>query len=111
MPITEAMSMGKPVLVTNWSGVTAFVDESVGYPISYTLADVGDTDTFWFRNSRWAYPNVAHVRERMREVVANPEAAAAKGKRGRERMIAQYSPDVVTRLLLDEFDRISDIIR
>jgi glycosyltransferase involved in cell wall biosynthesis len=40
MPITEAMAMGKPVAVTNWSGVTAFVDESVGYMVDYTLQDV-----------------------------------------------------------------------
>ena len=40
MPITEAMSMGLPVIVTNWSGTTAFVDESVGYMINYTLAPV-----------------------------------------------------------------------
>lgn len=40
MPITEAMSMGIPVVVTNWSGVTAFVDESVGYMVDYNLAKV-----------------------------------------------------------------------
>jgi glycosyltransferase involved in cell wall biosynthesis len=41
MPVAEAMAMGKPVVVTNWSGVTAFVDESVGYMVDYTLQDVG----------------------------------------------------------------------
>ena len=40
MPITEAMSMGLPVVVTNWSGVTAFVDESVGYMVDYSLSKV-----------------------------------------------------------------------
>ena len=41
MPITEAMSMGLPVIVTNWSGITAFVDESVGYMLDYKLSKVG----------------------------------------------------------------------
>ncbi len=40
MPISEAMSMGIPVVVTNWSGVTAFVDESVGYMVEYSLVPV-----------------------------------------------------------------------
>jgi glycosyltransferase involved in cell wall biosynthesis len=40
MPITEAMSMGIPVVVTNWSGVTSFVDESVGYLVDYSLVPV-----------------------------------------------------------------------
>ena len=32
-PHVEAMSMSLPVIATNWSGVTAFLDDSVGYPL------------------------------------------------------------------------------
>jgi hypothetical protein len=28
------MSMGLPVISTNWSGITAYLDEEVGYPIA-----------------------------------------------------------------------------
>ncbi len=41
MPISEAMAMGLPVVVTNWSGVTAFVDETTGYMVDYDLTEVG----------------------------------------------------------------------
>jgi hypothetical protein len=34
------MSMGLPVITTNWSGPTAFVDESVGYLLEYDLVQV-----------------------------------------------------------------------
>jgi glycosyltransferase involved in cell wall biosynthesis len=37
LPLAEAMSMGLPVITTNWSGPTAFVDESVGYLLEYDL--------------------------------------------------------------------------
>ena len=33
--------MGKPAIVTNWSGMADFVDEAVGYPVNYTLIKVG----------------------------------------------------------------------
>ena len=33
-PHVEAMSMGLPLLATNWSGITAYLDHSVGYPIA-----------------------------------------------------------------------------
>jgi glycosyltransferase involved in cell wall biosynthesis len=33
-PHVEAMAMGLPLISTNWSGITAYLDESVGYPIS-----------------------------------------------------------------------------
>lgn len=41
MPVTEAMSMGLPAIVTNWSGMADIVNEDVGYLVNYTLSDVG----------------------------------------------------------------------
>ena len=32
-PQMEAMSMGLPVISTNWSGLTAFLNDKTGYPI------------------------------------------------------------------------------
>ncbi|KAL6761224.1 hypothetical protein V8C86DRAFT_3088762 [Haematococcus lacustris] len=87
MPITEAMSMGLPVVVTNWSGVTAFVDESVGYMVDYTLE------------------------ERMREVMSDRRTAAAKGKRARQRMVKLYSPEAVGRLIAAEHERLTQLLR
>ncbi len=40
MPITEAMSMGIPAIVTGWSGTADFVDDSVGYKLNYSLSKV-----------------------------------------------------------------------
>lgn len=33
LPLAEAMAMSLPVVATNWSGPTAFLDSSVGYPL------------------------------------------------------------------------------
>lgn len=40
LPVVEAMSMALPVLVTNYSGPTAYLDETVGYPLRWQLAQV-----------------------------------------------------------------------
>ena len=43
-PHVEAMSMELPVIATNWSGPTAFLDERVGYPLRFQgLEEVSDT--------------------------------------------------------------------
>jgi hypothetical protein len=63
MPSAEAMAMGVPAIVTNWSGAADFVDEEVGYPIRYTLRDVPDSNPWWFHGARWAYADVTHLRE------------------------------------------------
>ena len=47
MPITEAMSMGIPAIVTGWSGTADFVTDRVGYTLNYTLAEVGGLASFY----------------------------------------------------------------
>ncbi|KAJ9522340.1 hypothetical protein QJQ45_008185 [Haematococcus lacustris] len=111
MPITEAMSMGLPVVVTNWSGVTAFVDESVGYMVNYTLQTVPDDQPWWFQGAKWAVASSSHLRQRMREVMSDRRTAAAKGKRARQRMVKLYSPEAVGRLIAAEHDRLTQLLR
>lgn len=41
LPVVEAMAMELPVIVTNWSGPTAYLDDTVGYPLAIEgLAEV-----------------------------------------------------------------------
>eukprot|EP00798_Chlamydomonas_sp_ICE-L_P001503 gene1503-32881_t len=96
MPVSEAMSMGLPVIVTNWSGTAAFVDNSVGYLINYALSQVPDDQPEWLRAGRWADADV------MRYVFNNPGDAAEKGKLARRRMVDHYSPAATGRILAQE---------
>jgi hypothetical protein len=43
---TQAMSMGLPVISTNWSGIQAYLDESVGYPIEVSAAHLPHSYVF-----------------------------------------------------------------
>eukprot|EP00955_Chlamydomonas_euryale_P032268 338390-Chlamydomonas_euryale.AAC.1 len=105
MPITEAMAMGIPAIVTNWSGVADFVDESVGYPVRYSLGDVPDDQPWWFRGTRWADVDVDHLRERMRHVYEHPEEAAERGRAARRLMDEVYSPAAVGAAVAAEVER------
>ena len=40
MPVTEAMAMGVPAIVTGWSGTADVVTPDVGWLVNYTLAPV-----------------------------------------------------------------------
>jgi glycosyltransferase involved in cell wall biosynthesis len=105
------MSMGLPVISTNWSGITAYLDDSVGYPISIEgLVDVEDQAVWWFKGLKWAQPSVAHLRLLMRRVVENRGEAAAKGRAARQRMVDQFSPEVLARQLHKEFRRIEGLV-
>jgi hypothetical protein len=75
----EAMSMAKPVITTNWSGPTAYINEAVAYPLAvdhlaaadadmnFTVTDPKEINPY-FKGQFWAQPNVAHLRQLMRQV-------------------------------------------
>ncbi len=90
--------MGLPVLATNWSGPTAFLDDSVGYPVAVeALVEAGPGEGP-FAGRRWAQPSVAHLRQLMRRVAAERHGeAAARGRAARRRMVERYAPEVVAR--------------
>lgn len=79
--LLEAMACGRPVITSNYSGLTAFFDPTVGYPVEYTLVPVSN-DVY---TGRWADPCDAGLVARMREVYANPADARRVGKRAGSR--------------------------
>ncbi|GAB4819334.1 hypothetical protein N2152v2_006380 [Parachlorella kessleri] len=107
-PHVEAMSMGLPVLATNWSGPTAFLDESVGYPIAIEGLVVAGPNEGAFAGRRWAQPSVSHLRRLMRSVVERPEEARKRGAAARRRMVERYSPEVVARVVAARLGEINE---
>ncbi|GFH15740.1 glycosyl transferase, family 1, partial [Haematococcus lacustris] len=96
----EAMAMGLPVIATNASGVTAYLDAQVGYPVPFTLVPVPE-------GSRWAEPDVTSLQVLMGTVVDNPAEAQRRGQAARQRMLHRYSPAVVAGQLWAQFQRIN----
>ncbi|GAB4820035.1 hypothetical protein N2152v2_007081 [Parachlorella kessleri] len=89
LPIVEAMSMGMPVIATNWSAPVDYLDDNVAFP----LATQGMEED----GSHLCQPSVQHLRQLMRQVVEHPQEAARRGRAARERMLSRYSPAVVGR--------------
>lgn len=71
--------MSGAVIATNWSGPTAFLDESVGYPLRIDgLTAV--TAAGAFQGHKWAEPSVQHLQELMKLVVQDPTEAQWRGR-------------------------------
>eukprot|EP00232_Nephroselmis_pyriformis_P011183 CAMPEP_0182875768 /NCGR_PEP_ID=MMETSP0034_2-20130328/13741_1 /TAXON_ID=156128 /ORGANISM="Nephroselmis pyriformis, Strain CCMP717" /LENGTH=292 /DNA_ID=CAMNT_0025008523 /DNA_START=148 /DNA_END=1023 /DNA_ORIENTATION=- len=99
-PNVEAMSMGVPVIATNWSGPTAYLTEENGYPLRVEGLDT--IQEGFMEGHQWARPSAAHLRELMRLAFSDPAGAAARGKLARRDMVAKYSPDAVGRVVVRE---------
>lgn len=111
MPATEAMSMGLPVIVTNWSGTADIVDESVGSLLPFKLTKVPESEPWWFYDAEWADADVTALRKAMRHYYDHSDESARKGRTARQRMIDFYSPAAVSRALVRELERIKSKLR
>ena len=98
--------MGLPVIATNWSGPTAYLDETVGYPLRYTLAPVPAELNLPGHN--WAEPDVAHLRMLMRQVLSRPDKARARGAAARERMLKRFSPAVLAEDIVRQLESLPE---
>ncbi|KAI3437848.1 hypothetical protein D9Q98_000294 [Chlorella vulgaris] len=104
LPVVEAMAMELPVIVTNWSGPTAYLDDTVGYPLAIDgLAEVQEGA---FKGNRMAEPSVDHLVQLMQHVVGNRFEAMARGRAARRRMVALYSPAAVAQIVEAQLRRI-----
>ena len=106
-PHVEAMAMGLPVIATNWSGPTAYLDESVGYPLQYSVEEVADE--LRLPGHRWAEPSVGHLRELMREVYERPDEARRRGVAARMRMGRWYSPEAMADAVVSRLEHIAEV--
>ena len=64
-PVAEAMAMGLPTIATNFSGQTAFLDSTTGFPIPIDgLSCIHEPDAMadLYNGHRWAAPSVPGLR-------------------------------------------------
>jgi glycosyltransferase involved in cell wall biosynthesis len=104
LTIAEAMALGKPVIATDWSGNTDFLDNATGYPIAYRLTTVARNVGPYRAGETWAEPDVEHAASVMAQVVASPDEAARRGAEASARMRRDYSEDAIAALVRARLD-------
>jgi hypothetical protein len=59
-----------------------------------------------FEGHLWAEPSESKLQVLMRRVMDNPAEAKAKGRKAREDMIRQFSPEIVADIVADQIQNI-----
>jgi glycosyltransferase involved in cell wall biosynthesis len=95
LPIAEAMSAGKPVVATGYSGNADYFDEATGFPVAWSGFTLPRRIRDYDAGTRWAEPKEEHAIERLREVFENREEASRRGDAARRRIAERYSPGVI----------------
>jgi glycosyltransferase involved in cell wall biosynthesis len=73
--LIEAMACGRPIVSAAFSGLTAYFDESVGYPVDYKLVPVHNE----IYHGHWAEPDADSMAAQMRRIYADRAGAARLG--------------------------------
>lgn len=92
--LMEAMSFGKPVVATGWSGNMDFMDETNAAIVPYSLTPVIDTQPEYSRDrlqglTHWAEPDLMQAAALMRRLVDDAEY--------RERIAGKAQADIAAR--------------
>ena len=86
------MALGKPVIATGYSGNMEFFDDTVGYPIGYTLTEVKVQAGPYMPFYVWAEPDRDSLIAQFRRVYENQDEAWARGAAAAARIRADLSP-------------------
>jgi glycosyltransferase involved in cell wall biosynthesis len=82
--MAEAMFLGTPVVATNWSGSTEFMNEDSACLVDYRLTEIERDVGMYKKGSRWAEPDEEQAAGYMRRMYEDREFGRALAERARE---------------------------
>ena len=90
--IAEAMSLGKPVVVTDYSSTTEFCNAGNSIPIGYRLVKMQKTENSLYNAAEnWAEPNVDEAADALVDLYGDRDKRIRIGAVARESIFNQYS--------------------
>lgn len=88
----EAMLLGKPVILTNYSGSTDYANEDNACLVDYSLIPIQEGQYVFHENQVWADPDIEHAAWYMKRLANDPEFGITLGKKAAAFVSANFSP-------------------
>lgn len=98
--VIEMAACGIPSIVTNYSGVTDFVTDEVGWLVDYKLVDIPLQVLPYYQNyigGKWADIDIDMLASVMRHVYNSRDVVREKGQRALQKVTQHYSLEAVGR--------------
>lgn len=104
----EAMFYGKPVIATNYSANTDFMNVNNSLSVKYCLKNVRQDFGFFKKDDLWADADTEHAAQMMRFVYENPSEAKRIGERAASDIKELLSPSIVGQKIKSRLEIISE---
>jgi glycosyltransferase involved in cell wall biosynthesis len=95
-PIAEAMALGKPVIATDYSGSTDYLDDTTGFPVRWKSMTLATRIRDYEPGTQWAEPDIGHAAEILRRVQREPGEARRRGEAARRRIEDRFRPEIAS---------------
>jgi len=95
LTLAEAMSMGKPVIATGWSGNMDFMNPWNSFPVRYQLVQLDQDHGPYKRGCHWADPSLDHAATCMRQVFENSDLRSQIGLAAHQTIAQDFSPEAL----------------
>jgi glycosyltransferase involved in cell wall biosynthesis len=106
LTLAEAMSLGRPVVATHYSGNLDFMSPWNSFPVTWTRGEVAQDAGPYRRGEMWAEPDVEAAAALLRYVRANREGAQVVAERGRADVESRLSPGVIGAAMAERLRRL-----
>ncbi len=106
LTVAEAMYLGKPVIVTDWSGTAEYVTGANGCPVRCQLVTLERDHGPYARGQTWAEADVDHAAEWMRRLADEADLRLRLGAQAAADIRRLFSPAAIGRRYrrrLDQF--------
>jgi glycosyltransferase involved in cell wall biosynthesis len=99
--MARAMSYGKPVIATGYSGNMDFMTAENSFPVKYQITELERDHGVYEKGSPWAEPDISHAAELMQHVWKNPDEAARIGTLGKQDLQKTLCPASVQKSICE----------
>ena len=101
LTMAEAMSIGKPVIATGYSGNVDFMTAENSYLVDYDIVRVGPDCEIYPADGEWAEPDLQQAARVMRSVYDDPAHARTLGEQARADIARLLSPEATGAAMRD----------
>jgi glycosyltransferase involved in cell wall biosynthesis len=98
--MAEAMSLGKPVIATGYSGNLEFMNGDNSLLVPYRLTSIGEGSFPYDPGSVWAEPDLEVAAEYMKKIFTDSDFARALGLEAKNSVLRNHSIDKTVDFIL-----------